>query len=981
MCGDNVVNTCIYVVKQDLETLLSGRVCEELGIIEFKPQPDHQSVRRTSSDGCSHKTRLAAAFPSVFEDKVGRLRNHTVKLHVDETVKPVAERRRPVAFHLRKGRSRELQKMEDGGLIEEHQGPAPWVSNTVLTPKPNGGTRVTVDMRNVNKAIKPTNIPIPRVEEITSELAGSGVFSKLDFRSAFHQLEIDEESRYLTVFHGDDGRLMRYCVLTMGSTPASGELAKALRPLLQHIKGVHLIHDDVIIATTDEDEHERVLNTVLGIIEESGMTLNLDKCMFHKSEVPFWGMLVNKDGVRPDPEKVEALKQATPPRNKQELVSFLCMIQSNKDFIPLISRETSHLRQLTKKGRRFKWTKECQREFETLKDRFSEEMLLNHFDPNKSTFIRVDAHRSGLSAILMQGKTLDDAKPVACASRSTTPVEQRYPQLDLEALAVDYGLRRFRYYCVGGPTVMVVTDHKPLLGVFRNTRTGSIRSDRIKLRHQDIRYELFWQKGVDNQADFLSRHGIPFTKLSKKLQNEAGEFEKTVWFLQFSPYTEAISFEKIIKETEKDPLLKELARSIHKGYITSNDSLKPFRKVFQDLTISDEGLILKGEKIVLPEKLHDKALKKAHQGGHPGMNGLKRRLRSHFWFPKMDAKIEETVASCQHCVMYTNKRTREPLYPHATSNEAWEDVSVDLFGPMPDRKHVLAVIDKSSRFPAAKVVPNTSATAVTGALSQIYADYGYPLTHQTDNGPPFNSENFATFSAENGIQHVKTHPYHPSGNPVENFMRPLGKTMKAAHSSRGNKDEALNQMLSNYRATPHPSTGIAPGNIMFHSGYRKDFPRIKVNENSIEAALSADREERERRALETNKSNHRTPSNLQPNQLVFIRNNKRNKFDPIFGPELHKVVDLKGNGVVLLRLSDDKIVRRHCDDVKVATAVTTEDNKTCWIDGNLTTSNTTQQPSDNPVIPPPVINNGWCNISEDNILPNRSRRGGIRNDP
>ena len=82
-------------------------------------------------------------------------------------------------------------------MIEEHHGPAPWLSNTVLAPKDDGGMRVTVDMQNANKAIKPTNIPIPRVEEIKSDLAGSKVFSKLDFKSAFHQLQIDEDSRYL----------------------------------------------------------------------------------------------------------------------------------------------------------------------------------------------------------------------------------------------------------------------------------------------------------------------------------------------------------------------------------------------------------------------------------------------------------------------------------------------------------------------------------------------------------------------------------------------------------------------------------------------------------------------------------------------------------------------------------------------------------------------------------------------------------------
>ena len=179
------------------------------------------------------------------------------------------------------------------------------------------------------------------------------------------------------------------------------------------------------------------------------------------------------------------------------------------------------------------------------------------------------------------------------------------------------------------------------------------------------------------------------------------------------------------------------------------------------MTLSDEELILRGERIVLPASLHDLALEKAHQGGHPGMNGLKRRLRSHFWFPKMDKAVEAKVAGCEHCAKFTNKTTREPLRPHDTYDEAWKDVSVDLFGPMPDRQHVLAVMDKSSRFPAARVVSDTSATSVTNALSEIYANFGEPNSHQTDNGPPFNSESFTKFSADRGIQHIKTYPYYP----------------------------------------------------------------------------------------------------------------------------------------------------------------------------------------------------------------------------
>ena len=318
------------------------------------------------------------------------------------------------------------------------------------------------------------------------------------------------------------------------------------------------------------------------------------------------------------------------------------------------------------------------------------------------------------------------------------------------------------------------------------------------------------------------------------------------------------------------------------------------------------------------------------------MNGLKRRLRSHFWFPEMDKKIESKVAGCKPCTLFTNKTTREPLRPHNTSDETWTDVSVDLFGPMPDRQHVIAVVDKSSRFPAAKVIPNTSNTSVTNALSEIYANFGQPESHQTDNGPPFNSAGFTEFSADQGIQHIKTYPYHPQGNPVENFMRPVGKCMKAAHHSKNNKQLALNEMLSSYRATPHPSTGIAPGSIMFRSGYKKDFPRVKVDDTDVQVALQSDRESRQQKGNVINASNHRMQSRVLPNQLVSIPNNQRTKFDPIFGPGLHKVINTSGNGATLLRLSDGKFVRRHLDDIKDATEVVkqTEVESTLWMDGD-----------------------------------------------
>jgi hypothetical protein len=101
--------------------------------------------------------------------------------------------------------------------------------------------------------------------------------------------------------------------LVQGSCPSSGELSKALAPLFQSIPQVHMIHDDLIIAAKSQEEHDQVLEEVLQIIENSGMTLNVEKCLFGKDSIPFWGLRISSEGLKPDPKKVESLRSATRP--------------------------------------------------------------------------------------------------------------------------------------------------------------------------------------------------------------------------------------------------------------------------------------------------------------------------------------------------------------------------------------------------------------------------------------------------------------------------------------------------------------------------------------------------------------------------------------------------------------------------------------------------------------------------------------------
>ena len=249
--------------------------------------------------------------------------------------------------------------MIEADVIEEHpiNEPAPWITISVVAPKPDNGIRITLDARNVNKAIQSNNHPIPRPDDIKAQLVGSIIFSKMDFKSAFFQLELAPESRCFTTFHGN-GKLYRYKRLTMRMKPSQGELNTALSAIFAYISQAHLLHNDLIIAAQNQDEHIKALEQGLQATQEAGLILNPGKCEFGRPEIKFWGMIVSSDGIQHDPCEVDALKYLSIPKDKSELNPFLCMMQANGKFIPNFAKLMAPLRKLLKKNERFIWTTE-----------------------------------------------------------------------------------------------------------------------------------------------------------------------------------------------------------------------------------------------------------------------------------------------------------------------------------------------------------------------------------------------------------------------------------------------------------------------------------------------------------------------------------------------------------------------------------------------------------------------------------------------
>ena len=277
-------------------------------------------------------------------------------------------------------------------------------------------------------------------------------------KSAFWQIELDESSRYLTVFHTND-KLYRYKRLTMGIKLAQGELNVALNPLFMSTDNVHLIHDDLILATKTVSEHIQTIRRIMEAVSEAGLTLNPEKCSFANKEINFWGVIFSTDGMRPDPAKVDALDFITASTNKDDLLSFLCKMQSNSDFIKNFAQKAAPLHELICKNTHFKWKLTHQQCFEELLQSFKKDTLLRYFDIKKENICsyRSTCHRP--STMLLQGDDFESVKLVVIASRTTSNAEHRYPQLDLETTGIDFALCRFRNYLVEAPEVIVITDH------------------------------------------------------------------------------------------------------------------------------------------------------------------------------------------------------------------------------------------------------------------------------------------------------------------------------------------------------------------------------------------------------------------------------------------------------------------------------------------------------------------------------------------
>lgn len=309
----------VYVVKKLSRCLLGLPAIEALGLV--------QRVNAVQTE-----TDVVKQFPKLFGG-LGRLKEE-YKIELQDDAKPCAlTTPRHVAIPLLPKVKAELERMEQMGVVSRVREPTDWCSGMVVVPKADGNVRICVDLTRINESVRRERHPMLGVEQALAQLTGAQVFSKIDANSGFWQIPLAKESALLTTFITPFGR---YCYnrLPFGITSAPEHFQRRMQEILQGTEGTVCHVDDTLIHRKTKEEHDQRLYAALYRLEQARTTLNKSKCVLAADQVKFLGHIVDREGVRPDPDKVSAIVNFKPPTCVGDIRRLLAMTNQLGKFSP-----------------------------------------------------------------------------------------------------------------------------------------------------------------------------------------------------------------------------------------------------------------------------------------------------------------------------------------------------------------------------------------------------------------------------------------------------------------------------------------------------------------------------------------------------------------------------------------------------------------------------------------------------------------------
>ena len=832
-CTANGITRKIHfeVVDRAPTSLLSGRACEALKLLRFN-EKSILSVQKVPI--CEGQEKLTEEFVQkkyndVFEG-LGKLPGH-YHIDINPNVKPVQNNPRRVPIPVKTELKQKLDEYERLDAIAKVTEPTAWISNMVAVRKPNK-LRVCLDPFNLNKAINRNHYPTPTIEDVAPRLTKARIFSVVDAKDGFLQIVLDKESSYLTTFWTPFGRY-RWLRMPFGLKSAPEEFQRRLDECLEGLENIEIIADDIIIyGSGDNDDdaeysHDIAFKALLDRCRQRGLKLNKKKLRFKLKAVTYMGHKLGIDGISPDPEKVKAITEMPRPTDVQSVQRLIGVVTYLSKFMPQLSTVCEPLRRLTDKEAVFDWLPQHETAFKAIQDMITQAPVLHYYDVNDDVTIECDSSEVGMGAVITQ-----KGHPVAYASRALTQTERNYAQIEKECLAIVFATEKFQQYIIGKNDVTVITDHKPLVNIFKKSiLTSPKRLQRMRLRLQKFSINVIYKPGPQMYiSDTLSRAALPLCQPQKddpryiifQLQQEQLSREEIEAVnMEDSLFISDQRLQEVRQNTAADSTLQVLMNIISKGWPENKTSLPlcvreywPYR---EELT-TQNGLVFRGTRIIIPTSMRPQMIDRAH-ASHGGIQYTVNTARDIMYWPRMNTDLTEAVQKCSTCQESQPAQTAEPMMSHPIPTLPWQSLASDCFEYKHDQ--YLVVVDMYSDFIELARLQDLSTESIINAMKPMFATHGTPARLVTDNATCYVSREFQQFIRAWDIEHVTSSPHHPKSNgKAESAVKIAKNIVKKCYKDKTDLWKALLE----WRNTVTPGMKTSPSQRLMSRRTRSFLP-------------------------------------------------------------------------------------------------------------------------------------------------------------
>ena len=768
--------------------------------------------------------------------------------------KPISQGPRRVSPKQRTIIKETIEKLLKSGIIKPSR--SPWASPIVLVPKGEDDFRMAIDYRKLNEVTKSEIFAIPRIDDTIDALGGKIFFTTLDLASGYYQISVDPESRDKTAFISYEGQF-EYNQMPFGLKNAPSTFQRVMQATLAGLtwKCCWVYLDDVIIASASFDEHINDLVSVLSRLKEAGFKLKSSKCNFACKEVKYLGHLISKDGVKANPKKIELIAEWGIPSTSANLHSFLGLAGYYRRLIKDFAAREAPLRALLKQDlKTFKMGPIEENAFKDLQNALMNDPIiaLPDFSGNSVFELHTDASDLGVSAILCQIGPDKIERVIQYASRMLTAAELKYHTQHKEALAIIWGLNKFRPYLIGSPFV-IRTDHHSLQWL---QKADKGRLARWALTLSEFDFVIKHRPGIRNiNADVASRWTKSPPEDEKDWDPIQNILHTGVVYNDIPVETTELCHNILMTQLIKHDLIKLIKDTQNQDKIVNN-AIKDLKedenaKVNELSTILNKKGVLKfcldpngllycktrqrhkdqpKSQIIIPnnDKLIRAIMYEYHDNvlsGHLGVNKTLHKVQQKYFWNNMEKDCKQYIRSCDQCQRHKpnapNPKNR-PLNPSLPTNPN-TIVAIDLIGPLPTsnrnhNKYAAVMVDNFTKWCVVTPLKNKEAGTVAEAIfTHWYCILGIPYAINTDQGSEFTNDLIKRLNMRMNVGYQTTTPFYPQPNgQVERMNQSLKECVATfVEDQPGSWDLYLPTVAFAFNTALHSSTGFTPFFLTF----------------------------------------------------------------------------------------------------------------------------------------------------------------------